>query len=227
MDQKAPPALLRVLFAIAVLAFGLSMYLEQRQLAWLQRHPISTSLLTSVVGFATGGLVVAIFFNWIRERDRARLMHEPVAQEWRTLTRPAREAYGLLDAQETQALGKPAAETYGRFALALWSNDPIDLAQWKEHAAAMRAAGPALLADADEFARSYEIDGSKYRAARATFEQKLAAESESFKAIASELYAFCDTVDQLHYALMRDRLRRPAVSPLAKPVRRARSSRRP
>ena len=80
MDQKAPPALLRILFATAVLTFGLSMYLEQRQLDWLQRHPISANLLAGVVGFATGGLVVAIFFNWIRERDRARLMHEPVAR---------------------------------------------------------------------------------------------------------------------------------------------------
>ena len=227
MDQKAPPALLRILFAIAVLAFGLSMYLEQRQLDWLQRHPISTSLLTSVVGFATGGLVVAIFFNWIRERDRARIMHEPVAQEWRTVTRAAREAYGLLDAHETQALGKLAAETYGRFAAALWSDHPIDPAEWEEHAAGMRAAGAALLADADQFAGSHEIDGPKYRAARATFEQRLAAEPESFEAIGTELYALCDTVDQLHYDLMRDRLRRPAVSPLAKPVRRPRSSRRP
>ena len=63
MDQKAPPALLRILFATAALSFGLSMYLEQRQLDWLQRHPISANLLTSVVGFATGGLVVAIFFT--------------------------------------------------------------------------------------------------------------------------------------------------------------------
>lgn len=227
MDQKAPPALLRILFATAVLTFGLSMYLEQRQLDWLQRHPISANLLTSVVGFATGGLVVAIFFNWIRERDRARLMHEPVAREWRAINRPAREAFGLLDSHETQALGKPAGETYGRFAMALWSDDPIDPAQWKEHAAGMRAAAAALLADADEFARSHEIDGPKYRAARATFEQRLAAQPESFEAIGTELYAFCDTVDKLHYALMRERLRRPAVSPAARPVRRARSSRRP
>jgi hypothetical protein len=227
VDQQAPPALLRILFATAVLTFGLSMYLEQRQPDWLQQHPISTNLLTSVVGFATGGLVVAIFFNWIRERDRARLMHEPVAREWRMVTRPARQAYGLLDMQETRALGKPAAETYGRFVLALWNNDPIDPAQWTQHAAGMRAAGAALLADADEFAGSHEIDGPKYRAARATFEQRLAAEPTSFKAIATELYAFCDTVDQLHHDLMRDRLRRPAVSPPAKPVRRARSSRRP
>jgi hypothetical protein len=227
VDQKAPPALLRILFATAVLTFGLSVYLEQRQLDWVQRHPISTNLLTSVVGFATGGLVVAIFFNWIRERDRARLMHEPVAQEWRTVTRPAREAYGLLDTQETQALGKPAAEIYGRFAQALWSNDPIDPAEWNQYAAGMRTAGAALLADADEFAGSHEIDGPKYRAARATFEQRLAAEPESFEAIGTELYAFCDTVDQLHYDLMRERLRRPAAAPLARPVRRARSSRRP
>jgi len=227
VDQKAPPALLRILFATAALSFGLSMYLEQRQLDWLQRHPISANLLTSVVGFATGGLVVAIFFNWIRERDRARLMHEPVAQEWRAVTRPAREAYGLLDLQETRALGKPASETYGRFAMALWSDDPIDPVEWKEHVAVMRAAGAALLADADEFARSHEIDGPKYRAARDTFEQRLAAAPESFEAIGTELYAFCDTVDKLHYALMRDRLRRPAVPPPAKPARRARSRRRP
>jgi hypothetical protein len=227
VDQKAPPALLRILFAIAVVAFGLSMYLEQRQLDWLQRHPISSNLLTSIVGFATGGLVVAIFFNWIRERDRARLMHEPAAQEWRTIIRPALEAYGLLDTQEVQALGKPATETYQRFAMALWGNDPIDPAEWSEHAAGMRAAGAALLADADEFAMSYEIDGPKYRAARAMFEQRLAAKPESFEAIGTELYAFCDTVDDLHHDLMRDRLRRSAVSSLAKPVRRARSRRRP
>jgi hypothetical protein len=225
VDQKAPPALLRILFATAVLTFGLSMYLEQRQLGWLERHPISTNLLASVVAAATGGLVVAIFFNWIRERDRVRLMHAPVAQQWRTLTRSARQAYGLLDVQETHALGKPAAEAYGRFAAALWSDDPIDPAQWEEHVAGMRAAGAALLADADEFAAAHEIDGPRYRAARATLAQRLAAEPASFEAVATELYAFCDTVDELHYALMRDRLRRPAVP--ATPAGRARSRRRP
>jgi hypothetical protein len=227
VDQKAPPALLRILFATAVVALGLSMYLEQRQLDWLQRHPVSANLLTSVVGFATGGLVVAIFFNWIRERDRARLMHEPVAREWRTVTQPAREAYGLLDAHEVQALGEPAGGAYNRFALALWGHDPIDPAEWEERAAGMRAAGAALLADADEFAKSYKIDGPKYRAARATFEQSLGAKPESFKAIGIELYAFGDTVDQLHYDLIRDRLRRPAESPLPRPARRVWKVRRP
>ncbi|MVU83823.1 hypothetical protein GPX89_42165 [Nocardia sp. ET3-3] len=220
MEQKAPPALLRVLFATAVLSFALSMYLEQRQLDWLQRHPISVDLLSSVVGFATGGLVVAVVFNWIRERHHARLMHEPVAQEWSSAIRSARQAFGLLDSHEAHALGKPEFEAYDRFAAALWSDDPIDPAVWDEHVADMRSESAALLDVADEFAEKYEIDGPKYRTARAKFERTLAAEPESFDAIATELYAFTDTVDRLHYNLMRERLRRQAEPPAATPARR-------
>ncbi|WP_412537767.1 hypothetical protein R8Z50_18060 [Longispora sp. K20-0274] len=226
MDQKAPPALLRILFVIAVVSFGVGMYLEQRQLDWLGRHPISANLLTSVIGFATGGLVVAIFFNWIRERDQARRLHEPVAEEWRALIRPAREAFGLLNTQEADALGKPDSDAYGRFVAALWGDDPIEPAEWEERVAGMRAAGPALLATADEFAGSREIDGPRYRTARAAFEQKLTARPDAFGAAATELYSFCDTVDDLHYELVRGRLRLPAVTPLARPVTRARWRRR-
>lgn len=77
-----PPALSwRILAVIAVVSFALSMYLEQFQLAWLQQHPITVNLMSSVIGFASGGLVVALFFNWIKDRDLARTRHEPMVND--------------------------------------------------------------------------------------------------------------------------------------------------
>jgi hypothetical protein len=176
-----------------------------------------------VVGFATGGLVVAIFFNWIRERDNARQLHEPVAAQWDEVTREARKAFGLLGTAEVHALGKPEAESYSRLALALWSDEPIDQAQWKAHTAGMRVAGLALIASATEFAEAHGIGGPKFQSARSVLEEKVSTlpeggEPQPFEAAASELYTFCETVDRLHYGLMRDRLRRPAASRLATPA---------
>src|SRR5215510_8965466 len=121
------------------------MYLEQAQLDWLQRHPITVNLLTSVVGFATGGLVVAVFFNWIRERDKARQLHEPVAQQWQEITREARRAFGLLSIDELSGLGRAKADAYSEFVVRLWNGDAMDPADWATHATKMRDELDALL----------------------------------------------------------------------------------
>jgi hypothetical protein len=55
---------------MALGSFATSIYLEQYHLDFLQNHPISVNLISGVVGFSTGLLVIGLGFNFLVERDR-------------------------------------------------------------------------------------------------------------------------------------------------------------
>lgn len=68
MNQKLHKSLIASLAFLAVASFALGMYLETFRLEFLQAHPISVNLLSSVVGFASVTLVVGVVFNRMRAR---------------------------------------------------------------------------------------------------------------------------------------------------------------
>lgn len=69
MHRRLPQRVVVVLGCVAVLSFAVSMYLENYQLEYLQRHPISVNLISGVVGFSVGLLVIGLGFNWLATRD--------------------------------------------------------------------------------------------------------------------------------------------------------------
>jgi uncharacterized membrane protein YqgA involved in biofilm formation len=69
MQQRLPRALLVVLMLIVILTFMGSLYLESEKLALLQAHPIMVNLISGVVGFSSGLLVLSIGLNWFIDRQ--------------------------------------------------------------------------------------------------------------------------------------------------------------
>ncbi|MBB5077013.1 hypothetical protein [Nonomuraea endophytica] len=223
MDQNAPRALLRILAVIAVVSFGLSMYMEQFQLAWLQQHPITVNLLSSVIGFASGGLVVALFINRIKDRDVARTRHEPMAEDWKVVTRAVREPFGLLTSAELHdvheardasavaadgSLAEEVTDSYARKTASVWGEPSMEPAEWQAYSAAVRAKGLAFLPVARAFAKRYGIAGKKFDTAFSEFEAKLTAlpengdtsgSSQAYSAAGSALQGFIHSVEELHY----------------------------
>lgn len=70
MVPKLSRSLIIALALIAAGSFALAMYLENFELEFLLRHPISVNLISGVIAFSTAALVVSIGFNWWRRVDR-------------------------------------------------------------------------------------------------------------------------------------------------------------
>lgn len=69
MAHKLPKSLIVILSLIAATSLLASMYLELYELEFLQQHPISVNLMSGVVGFSTGIVVIAVGFNWFISRE--------------------------------------------------------------------------------------------------------------------------------------------------------------
>lgn len=80
MPEKLPKSLVVILALLSVGSFLCAEYLEQYQFAWIERHPISTNLITGIVGFSTATLVVVIGFRSYADRAEryrsARRLHQ-------------------------------------------------------------------------------------------------------------------------------------------------------
>lgn len=87
MTQRAPRSFLILLAIGLICSTSLGMYLEQRQLAWLQDHPISVNLISGVMGFCGGFLTVAIVYNWLLDADWARRQAAPAIADWYAIIR--------------------------------------------------------------------------------------------------------------------------------------------
>ncbi|MFI5491344.1 hypothetical protein [Actinoplanes sp. NPDC051859] len=65
----------KILFSLAFLAFAslaAGLWLESSSLRFLQGHPYLVNLLSSITGFSTSILVVALGFNWLTSKERIR-----------------------------------------------------------------------------------------------------------------------------------------------------------
>lgn len=93
MPLKLPKGLLYALGLVAVVSFVAGMLLEQYQLDFLQAHPISVNLISSLIGFSTGALVVGYGFNWLSTRYALR---EGLAQRLDALADFSTEARAIV-----------------------------------------------------------------------------------------------------------------------------------
>lgn len=82
MPDKLPRSLVVTLALISAVSFGISEYLEWFHLAWLERHPITTNLLSGVVGFSSATLVVAVGFRWYAGRAAAVVTYKREQELW-------------------------------------------------------------------------------------------------------------------------------------------------
>lgn len=74
-----PRSLLVGVGALGVVALAVGQYLEWAQTAWLQLHPITANLISSIVGFSTVTLVVGVGFTVITNRAVRRPYEAAVA----------------------------------------------------------------------------------------------------------------------------------------------------
>lgn len=78
-NVRLPGSLLAAVALMGLLTLAIGVYLEQSKPAWLQAHPISANLISSVIGFSAVTFVVGVGFNAVSNRsDRAEM-------EWRLL----------------------------------------------------------------------------------------------------------------------------------------------
>lgn len=71
MSGRLPPLLLLPLATMSVLSFAAGIWLEARHLTFLQNHPYVVNLLSSITGFSTSALVVAVGISSFLDRERA------------------------------------------------------------------------------------------------------------------------------------------------------------
>lgn len=79
MPHRLPRQLILGFAYMTGLSLFLSMLLEQQYPAYLQTHPITVNLISSVVAFATGILTVSVVWNWYQARSTA---HERMVGRW-------------------------------------------------------------------------------------------------------------------------------------------------
>jgi hypothetical protein len=72
VSPKLPRNLVFGLVGMALASFAAAVYLEQFQLLFLQRHPIMVNLISGVVSFSVGLLVVSLVIQSILRRDQLR-----------------------------------------------------------------------------------------------------------------------------------------------------------
>ncbi|MFI7519146.1 hypothetical protein [Micromonospora globbae] len=94
-----------------MISFALSMYLENWQLKFLEAHPITVNLISGVVGFSTGILVVGVGFNWMIDRERLAKLSMALGSEWNTLSKAARQK-AKCGAQHLRHAGISVHELY-------------------------------------------------------------------------------------------------------------------
>jgi hypothetical protein len=70
VPTQLPKRLLLSAGLFSILSFLSSMYLDWFWPDLLQEHPISANLLSAVVGFSTGILVVGYGFNWLSKQEK-------------------------------------------------------------------------------------------------------------------------------------------------------------
>ena len=232
MLRRAPRSLLVITALIAVTSLTLGLYLEWRQLAWLQKHPIMTNLLSGVVGFATATLVVTVLFNWLHDLDRARRLHDPVAREWKQAAATARATFDLMITPEilfyfnsrglsTDEINprQPKALTPGSnatHAIGIWRMSPPDPDQWRTATAEMRVAALALLNATAGFAERHHFDSPDLHSLVETTRSLIEAlpvdgdansDPTPFFHARHELIHFSRRLRDLHYRHVRARLR--------------------
>ncbi|MDF5751765.1 hypothetical protein [Spongiactinospora sp. TRM90649] len=91
-----PTRLIAVLSVVAAVIFGLSFYLEEFHLDYLQKHPIMVNLLSGVIGFCTVTIVVSAFFGRYTKRhtdERKRECHLALTHNLKVLLRSATPAF--------------------------------------------------------------------------------------------------------------------------------------
>jgi hypothetical protein len=74
--------------------------MEERHLKWLQGHPISVNLISGIVGFCGGFLMLAIVYNWFVDRDKVNHLAEPLLREWSAKVREFLSISTTLDGSE-------------------------------------------------------------------------------------------------------------------------------
>lgn len=69
MTGRIPKSLIVALALMGITSLGASIYLESRQLAFLQAHPIMVNLISGVVAFSFGFLALSLGVNWFLQRQ--------------------------------------------------------------------------------------------------------------------------------------------------------------
>ncbi|MBX6750413.1 MAG: hypothetical protein IRY85_12220 [Micromonosporaceae bacterium] len=69
---KAPRSVILVLALMAVVSFGVGLWLEFFRGDWLQNHPYLSDLLSGVTGFSTSALVAVVALNAVIRRARVK-----------------------------------------------------------------------------------------------------------------------------------------------------------
>jgi hypothetical protein len=85
LPRKLPKKLIALLAVTSIFSFLGSLYLEGYEYPFLAVHPILVNLISGVVGFSTGILVIALGFNYIIERDADRLTFAALADPLESL----------------------------------------------------------------------------------------------------------------------------------------------
>jgi len=133
VPRRIPRSLILVLATIAVLSFAVSLYLEFRQLNFLQAHPIMVNLISGVVGFSSGFLTLSIGVNWFLERqwiiERLGVMDGPLHMAEGYIR--AKKAGGLRQMLSDEALVSKMAEVATFFEL----TDDYQVRTWIEQVA--------------------------------------------------------------------------------------------
>lgn len=103
---KAPRSVILVLALMAVLSFGVGLWLEFFRGEWLQNHPYLSDILSGVTGFSTSALVAVVALNAVIRRARIKQWSVEMV---RSLQAAASSAEGIANAVRS-LVGEPRHE---------------------------------------------------------------------------------------------------------------------